>query len=108
MDLQFHHHDAGEDARAAALVVLHAEARLAMPFGELVLPASKSRFPKNPTPSANPNGPLMGSIVVFTGNLGMSRDDAANLAARAGMDVKAGVKCRCPMLSAALRCAYAD
>lgn len=91
LHLQFHHHDAGEDARAAAMVVLHAEARLAMPFGELVLPAPKPRFPKKPTPPANPNGPLVGAIAVFTGILGMTRDEAANLAARAGMDVKAGV-----------------
>lgn len=41
LDLAFHHHDAGEDARAAAMVVLHAEARLGMPFDELLLPAPK-------------------------------------------------------------------
>lgn len=43
LDLEFHHHDAGEDARAAALVVLHAEARLEMRFDELVLPVPKKR-----------------------------------------------------------------
>jgi len=94
LNLQFHHHDAGEDARAAALVVLHAEAYLSMPFEELILPkmpATKSRFPTKPTPAANPNGPLVGANVVFTGNLKMSREEAAGLAARAGMEVKAGV-----------------
>lgn len=41
LSLKFHHHDAGEDARAAALVVLHAEAHLAMPFEALIIPARK-------------------------------------------------------------------
>jgi DNA polymerase-3 subunit epsilon len=36
LNLQFHHHDAGEDARAAALVVLHAETCLNMPFEEIM------------------------------------------------------------------------
>jgi DNA polymerase III epsilon subunit-like protein len=40
--LHFHHHDAGEDARAAALVVLHAEARLAMPYDEIALLVPKA------------------------------------------------------------------
>jgi DNA polymerase-3 subunit epsilon len=38
LNLQFHHHDAGEDARAAAMVVLHAEAHLAIPFDEIIIP----------------------------------------------------------------------
>lgn len=42
LNLQFHHHDAGEDARAAAMVVLHAEAHMAMTFDEIALPAPKS------------------------------------------------------------------
>lgn len=34
--LDFHHHDAGEDARAAAMVVLLAEARLGLSFDEMM------------------------------------------------------------------------
>lgn len=41
LDLDFRHHDAGEDARAAALVVLHAEAHLGLTFDELIKPAWK-------------------------------------------------------------------
>ena len=44
LNLQFHHHDAGEDARAAALVVLHAEKHLSMPFEQLIVPAAKPRY----------------------------------------------------------------
>jgi DNA polymerase-3 subunit epsilon len=91
LNLQFHHHDAGEDARAAALVVLHAEAHLSIPFEHLIIPASKARFTAEQTRTGNANGVLAGCVVVFTGNLGMSREAAADLAASAGMNVKAGV-----------------
>jgi DNA polymerase-3 subunit epsilon len=94
LNLQFHHHDAGEDARAAALIVLYAEAHLSMTFEELALTrtlAAKSRFSAKPAPAANPNGPLAGTYVAFTSNLSMSREYAADLAAHAGMTVKAGV-----------------
>jgi DNA polymerase-3 subunit epsilon len=36
LGLQFHHHDAGEDARAAAEVVLRAEAHLGVPFEDII------------------------------------------------------------------------
>jgi len=91
LDLQFHHHDAGEDARAAAMVVLHAEAHLRLPFEELIKPAPKKRFSAAITMDGDPAGALAGSVVVFTGALGMSRSEAAELAARVGMTVKAGV-----------------
>lgn len=39
LDLKFQHHDAGEDARAAAMVVLNAETQLKMTFEKLILPA---------------------------------------------------------------------
>lgn len=38
LKLDFHHHDAGEDARAAAMVVLLAEARLGQSFDALIAP----------------------------------------------------------------------
>ncbi|QYX56824.1 exonuclease [Roseovarius sp. SCSIO 43702] len=91
LNLQFHHHDAGEDARAAAMVVLHAEAHLRLPFEDLIKPAPKKSFPAAITKDGDPAGALAGSVVVFTGALGMSRNEAAELAARVGMTVKAGV-----------------
>ncbi len=91
LNLQFHHHDAGEDARAAALVVLHAELHLRLPFEELIRPTTKKSYSAAITMEGNPNGALAGSVVVFTGALGMSRNEAAELAARAGMSVKPGV-----------------
>ncbi|MDZ4137030.1 MAG: exonuclease domain-containing protein [Paracoccaceae bacterium] len=91
LNLQFHHHDAGEDARAAAMVVLHAEAHLSMPFEQLIVPASKPSFAAKQTRTGNANGVLAGCTVVFTGNLGMSRETASDLAANAGMNVKTSV-----------------
>lgn len=91
LNLQFHHHDAGEDARAAAMVVLHAELRLRLSFEELIKPAIRKSYTAAITMEGNPKGALAGSVVVFTGALGMSRSEAAELAARAGMSVNPGV-----------------
>ena len=91
LGLQFHHHDAGEDARAAAMVVLRAETQISTPFERLILPVAKPRYPASHTRTGDPTGPLAGATVVFTGNLSLSRETAANLAARAGMDVKANI-----------------
>jgi len=91
LNLQFHHHDAGEDARAAALVVLHAELHLRLPFEELIKPATRKSYAAAITLDGDPKGALAGSVVVFTGALGMSRSEAADLAARVGMSVKPGV-----------------
>ena len=46
LDLSFDHHDAGEDARAAAMVVLHAEARL----GQRLVPAPQMPATSRPVP----------------------------------------------------------
>jgi len=90
LNLDFRHHDAGEDARAAAQVVLHAEAHLGVPFDELAAPKRKV-YPAPITRKGNSDGPHTGAVVVFTGALGLSRDAAADLAARAGMAVKSSI-----------------
>jgi DNA polymerase-3 subunit epsilon len=43
LNLSFHHHDAGEDARAAAMVVLHAERHVGTPFHEIAKPKRKTK-----------------------------------------------------------------
>lgn len=92
LNLQFQHHDAGEDARASAMVVLQAEAHLSMTLEELVIPEPRRRNGATLTPTPNPDCSLAGAVAVFTGKLGMSRDEAAVWAARAGMTVKGGVQ----------------
>lgn len=91
LDLEFQHHDAGEDARAAAMVVLHAERHLSMSFEQLISPRSKPQYPARQTRTGAADGPFAGSTVVFTGSLAMSRKAAADLAALAGMNVREGV-----------------
>lgn len=44
LGLEFTHHDAGEDARAAALVVLQAEQRLGRQFSQLAQTSSKAQL----------------------------------------------------------------
>jgi len=44
LGLSFQHHDAGEDARAAAEVVLHAEAHLGRTFAQLAQTAQKAQM----------------------------------------------------------------
>jgi len=90
LKLEFRHHDAGEDARAAAQVVLHAETHMGVPFDELVAPKRKV-YPSSVTRTGNAAGPYAGAVVVFTGALGLSREAAPDLAAQSGMTVKAGV-----------------
>ncbi|MNG05161.1 DNA polymerase III subunit epsilon [compost metagenome] len=41
--------------------------------------------------TANPDGPLFGNVVVFTGALSIPRQEAANVASLAGCDVATGV-----------------
>jgi DNA polymerase-3 subunit epsilon len=92
--LDFHHHDAGEDARAAAMVVLLAEAHLGKSFHEVISPPDRTtRFARSrpETRTAHLDGPLIGAVVAFTGSLSLSRNDAADLAARHGMDVRGTV-----------------
>lgn len=48
---------------------------------------SASRGSERMTRAPHPDGPLIGAVVVFTGGLSLSRNDAADLAARHGMEV---------------------
>ena len=73
------------------MVVLHAELHLRLSFEELIKPVSKKSYAAPITMDGDPRGALAGSVVVFTGALGMSRNEAAELAARVGMSVKLGV-----------------
>lgn len=94
LNIRFQHHNAKEDARAAGEVLLRAMAetgftveqwidRTAKPIN-LLSTATVSRL-------GNPDGPLFGEKLVFTGALSMPRRDAADLAATAGCEVDSGV-----------------
>jgi DNA polymerase-3 subunit epsilon len=96
----FRHHDALEDAKAAAHVLLtvlresnegleHWQRRVNQPIN----PAASSVQREG-----NPDGDLYGEVLVFTGTLSMTRGEAADLAARVGCAVEAGVTKRTTIL----------
>ena len=91
LGLQFRHHDALEDARVAAEVVLHACEQKAIDVDEWIARLRKrQRRPSRAagiTREGNRDGALQGECVLFTGALGIQRREAADLAAEAGCRV---------------------
>jgi len=91
--IEFEHHDACEDARCAGLILLKAMADTGLTLDEWLERTSDSgTSSKRITRSGDPAGPLAGETVVFTGQLStMSRQEAADFAAAAGMVVAGSV-----------------
>lgn len=94
LGIDFKHHDALEDARAAGAVLCRASAHTGLTledwFARVQRPiASSSSQPI--TRDGNSEGPLFGNVAVFTGSLAIPRREAAGLAARAGCDVASSV-----------------
>ena len=89
-EIDFAHHDAAEDARAAGLILMHAVQKTGLSVAEWVIRSTKPIDPNASSSVArdgNPDGPLAGEVVVFTGTLAITRREAADLAAAAGCDV---------------------
>ena len=94
---EFKHHDALEDAKAAAQVVLAASKETGLDIAGWL---KRVNHPIDPSQSSagyaikrdgNPEGPLFGEVLVFTGSLQVPRREAADLAAAVGCSVAAGV-----------------
>jgi len=103
--IEFSHHDALEDARAAGLILLRAMIETGIGIEEWLrrvsLPISTYHHNSNHTPShrssmfphlqvaqhGNTEGALFGETIVFTGSLSVTRQEAAELAAHAGCEV---------------------
>jgi DNA polymerase-3 subunit epsilon len=91
---EFHHHHALEDAKAAGHIILAAIAESGLDLEGWL---SRVRQPIDPASGAaikregNPDGPMFGEVVVFTGALAISRREAADLAASVGFEVAQGV-----------------
>ncbi len=100
LKLQFEHHDAVEDAKAALQVVLLAEEKTGKGFKELSEKQTRTRtnFEKPKAIDGNLNGPLFGQVACFTGKLNLSRTEASTLAAGAGITVKTGVSKKITLL----------
>jgi DNA polymerase-3 subunit epsilon len=94
---EFQPHDALEDAKAAGQVLLAAMAETALDLEGVLRRVRQPIDPSNVSSGGaikrqgNPNGPLFGEVVVFTGALEISRREAADLAASVGCEVAQGV-----------------
>lgn len=93
---EFQHHNALEDAKAAGHVLLAAMVETDL---DLAGALRRVRQPVDPSTSiagrvrrdGNPQGPLYGEVIVFTGALEIPRREAAELAASVGCDVTSSV-----------------
>jgi DNA polymerase III subunit epsilon len=93
LGIEYRAHNALEDARAAGLIVLRAIEATGISVLDWLV---RVRLPIRPVPAGaeydpNPEGPLYGEVVCFTGALTIPRRDAAALAADAGCTVGDGV-----------------
>lgn len=94
---EFQHHNALEDAKAAGHVLLAAMAATGLDLDGW---RRRVQQPIDPASSGsgaairrdgNPDGPLFGEVIAFTGALTIPRREAADLAAGAGCEVASGV-----------------
>jgi DNA polymerase III subunit epsilon len=104
LEIEFEHHDALEDAKVAALIVRHACEKTGLSIhdwlDQIHNPISgsiNSSLVENQYEGlskgidGNPDGPLFGESIVFTGSLYLSRNKAAEIASNLGCDVKTSV-----------------
>lgn len=90
LGIDFKHHDALEDARAAGEVLCRASAHAGLSIDDWCARVQRPIDPSTAqsiTRDGNSEGPLFGNVAVFTGSLVIPRREAADLAARAGCDV---------------------
>ncbi|OPY85736.1 MAG: DNA polymerase III PolC-type [Smithella sp. PtaU1.Bin162] len=101
---EFNHHDALEDAKAAANIVLAASKKTGLDINNWI---KRIRQPIDPTTinsgsaikrDGNSEGALFGEVLVFTGALEIPRREAADLAATIGCQVESGVTIKTTML----------
>jgi len=96
---EFQHHHALEDAKAAGHILLAAMNETGLDLngwlrrvGQPIEPSGSGATSWAPIRrDGNPDGPLFGEVVVFTGALAISRREAADLAASVGCEVTPGV-----------------
>jgi len=92
--IEFKHHDALEDAKAAGAVLIEAIKLSGISLNDWPKRVSQSisGLPKNGRSfEVNPDGALFGEIVVFTGTLSVTQGEASKMAALLGCDVGKGV-----------------
>jgi len=90
---EFNHHDALEDAKAVGQVILSAIQFTGINLDEWLIRVNQPIDLDNTsiTRTGNPEGPLYGEILCFTGALEIPRREAADLAASVGCTVVSSV-----------------
>jgi len=94
LGIEFRHHDALEDARAAGEVLCRASDATGLTLDEWFARIEGPIDPASSQPitrDGNTEGPLFGNVVVFTGALSIPRREAADIASRAGCKVGTSV-----------------
>jgi DNA polymerase-3 subunit epsilon len=90
----FKPHDALEDAKAAGQIILAAIGKSGIGLDGWLQRVNQPIDPASSAPIArdgNPNGPLYGEVMCFTGALEIPRREAADLASSLGCQVEPGV-----------------
>jgi len=93
----FQHHNALEDAKAAGHVMLAAMEKTGLDLDGWLARITQPIDPASGSSGeairrvGNPDGPLHGEVIVFTGALAIPRREAADLAASVGCEVNSGV-----------------
>jgi len=94
LGIEFNHHVAGEDARAAGEILVRAIDETGISLQDWLVrinkPINLSEF--KIARKGNPEGPFAGEVAVFTGALCMHRHEAADYAAAMGCEVVDSVK----------------
>lgn len=98
---EFTPHDALEDAKAAAQIIIAASAKTGLNLDgwlERVKGPISAAAEQPIQRDGNPGGALFGEVLVFTGALTIPRREAANIAAQIGCEVDDGVTSRTTLL----------
>jgi DNA polymerase-3 subunit epsilon len=99
---EFKHHDALEDAKAAAFLLHKAIEVSGIPLEDwpfrITRPIGGASYNGSVKHEGNPEGDLFGECVCFTGALQLPRSEAADLAAQIGCAVSPGVTRKITML----------
>lgn len=106
-------HDAMEDAIAAGKVVSHILSESGFSITEWAKKIQQPITPRNYERASisfksagNPEGPMFGESVVFTGTLSRPRSEMAKMAVQAGCDVQDGVNMKTTILVGGFQTAY--
>ncbi len=96
----FNHHDALEDAKAAAHILLAASAKTGLDIAGWLRRVEQPIDPRSGmiAREGNPQGPFAGEVLVFTGALSIPRREAADMASSIGCTVEGGVTKRTTIL----------